>query len=79
MEIVQMFKMLGKGKGKKKGEGSSRSTYSRSSREVDATGDTPSSLFMVLDLILFQLCLIDNCFYLDIVSIRRPPHLAGRG
>jgi hypothetical protein len=42
-----MFKMLGKGKGKKKGEGSFRSTYSRSSREADATGDTPSSLFIL--------------------------------
>jgi hypothetical protein len=45
-----MLRVFGKGKGKKRGEGSYRSTRSRSSREVDPYVDTPSSLFMVLDL-----------------------------
>jgi hypothetical protein len=57
-----MLRVFGMGKGKKKGEGSSRSTRSRSSWEADPTIDTPSSLFMVLDLnvvylnVFFHLC-----------------------
>jgi hypothetical protein len=45
-----MLRVFGKGKGKKNGEGSSRSTRSRSSREDNPSVDTPSSLFTVLDL-----------------------------
>ena len=45
-----MLRVFGNGKGKKKGEDSSRSTRSRSSREADPSVDTPSFLFTVLDL-----------------------------
>jgi hypothetical protein len=44
-----MFMVLGKGKGNKNDERSSRPTRSRSSKQVDPNVDIPSSLFMVLD------------------------------
>jgi hypothetical protein len=60
-----MFRMFTKGKGKRNSAGSSRSTRSRSNsmREPDAAVHTTSSLFMVLDLILFHLNLINSTLY----------------
>jgi hypothetical protein len=53
---------LQKGKGKRNSAGSSRSTRSNSMREPDAAVHT-TSLFMVLDLILFHLNLINSTLY----------------
>jgi hypothetical protein len=44
-----MFRVLGKVKGKKNDERSSRPTRDRSSKQVEPNVDIPSSLFMVLD------------------------------
>jgi hypothetical protein len=66
VKSMQMLRVFGMRKGKKKGEGSSRSTRSRSSREAGPTINTPSSLFMVLDL---------NVVYLNVVYLNVFPFM----